>query len=185
MLLWGGDATEEKEQEQHARVASSKIRMPPDSISEQRRFMSLFLLIEMQNQYVALLLHSGLRSFGRLAWTMPDSDGCHGMTGVYWIPIMQILEDRGPQVYLVNARYARMFLAGEPMYRIANRFSNSTLLGCWKPPSDRHMRYAQSGRLCVTSTTWLNSQRAMGSICKKLSTRWTFSYITSSVMWQV
>jgi transposase len=51
-------------------------------------------------------------------------------TGVYWIPIMQILEDRGPQVYLVNARYARMFLAGEPMYRIANRFSNSTLLGC-------------------------------------------------------
>jgi hypothetical protein len=52
------------------------------------------------------------------------------MTGVYWIPIMQILEDRGPQVYLVNARYARMFLAGEPMYRIANRFSNSTLLGC-------------------------------------------------------
>jgi transposase len=28
-------------------------------------------------------------------------------TGVYWIPIMQILEDRGLQVYLVNARYAK------------------------------------------------------------------------------
>jgi transposase len=28
-------------------------------------------------------------------------------TGVYWVPIMQILEDRGLQVYLVNARYAK------------------------------------------------------------------------------
>jgi transposase len=28
-------------------------------------------------------------------------------TGVYWIPIMQILEERGLQVYLVNARYAK------------------------------------------------------------------------------
>lgn len=28
-------------------------------------------------------------------------------TGVYWIPIMQILEERGLEVYLVNARYAK------------------------------------------------------------------------------
>ncbi|HEX9155922.1 MAG TPA: transposase, partial [Nitrospira sp.] len=27
-------------------------------------------------------------------------------TGVYWIPLMQILEARGVEVYLVNARYA-------------------------------------------------------------------------------
>ena len=28
-------------------------------------------------------------------------------TGVYWIPLMQILEDRGLQVLLVNAKYAK------------------------------------------------------------------------------
>jgi hypothetical protein len=28
-------------------------------------------------------------------------------TGVYWIPLMQILESRGLEVYLVNARYAK------------------------------------------------------------------------------
>jgi transposase len=28
-------------------------------------------------------------------------------TGVYWIPLMQILESRGLEVYLVNARYTK------------------------------------------------------------------------------
>ena len=28
-------------------------------------------------------------------------------TGVYWIPLMQILETRGVEVFLVNARYAK------------------------------------------------------------------------------
>jgi transposase len=28
-------------------------------------------------------------------------------TGVYWIPLMQILEARGLEVFLVNARYAK------------------------------------------------------------------------------
>ena len=28
-------------------------------------------------------------------------------TGVYWIPLMQILEARGVEVFLVNARYAK------------------------------------------------------------------------------
>ena len=28
-------------------------------------------------------------------------------TGVYWIPLMQILEARGLEVLLVNARYAK------------------------------------------------------------------------------
>ena len=28
-------------------------------------------------------------------------------TGVYWIPLMQLLESRGLEVYLVNARYAK------------------------------------------------------------------------------
>jgi transposase len=36
-------------------------------------------------------------------------------TGVYWIPVYEILEQRGFDVILVNARYAKMCPDAKPM----------------------------------------------------------------------
>jgi len=41
-------------------------------------------------------------------------------TGVYWIPLYQILEGRGFQVFLVNAQHVKTCQAAKVAYRIAS-----------------------------------------------------------------
>ena len=43
----------------------------------------------------------------RLAGDMRCSNGGHGIDCVYWIPLFQVLEERGFEVYLVNAHYLK------------------------------------------------------------------------------
>jgi len=51
-------------------------------------------------------------------------------TGVYWIPIYEILEARGFEVYLVNARH--MQNAKRPTFWIVNGSNNYIPMGCCK-----------------------------------------------------
>ena len=43
-------------------------------------------------------------------------------TGVYWIPLYDILEERGLEVYLVNARHTKNLPDGRAMCRKASGF---------------------------------------------------------------
>ena len=51
-------------------------------------------------------------------------------TGVYWIPLFQILEARGIEVHLVNAQMSITFLAESPMYWIVSGCSICIRLVC-------------------------------------------------------
>ena len=69
-------------------------------------------------------------------------------TSVYWIPVYQILEARGLEVYLVNAQHVKNVRAGRLMSPIASGFSISTLLVCCVPVFDRQdssVPYDRSG----------------------------------------
>jgi hypothetical protein len=57
-------------------------------------------------------------------------------TSVYWIPVYQILEARGLEVYLVNAQHVKNVPAGRPMSPIASGSNTSTWLACSVPVSD-------------------------------------------------
>ena len=51
-------------------------------------------------------------------------------TGVYWIPLYEILEERGFQVYLVNARHLKKSLGANRMCWTANGSNNCTPMAC-------------------------------------------------------
>ncbi|HEX4170352.1 MAG TPA: transposase [Bryobacteraceae bacterium] len=48
-------------------------------------------------------------------------------TGVYWIPLFQILETRGFEVKLMNAHHVKNVPGERPMWRIASGFSTFIL----------------------------------------------------------
>ena len=52
-------------------------------------------------------LYPGALCAGGVAGRLPNRDGGDGTTGVYWIPVYEILEARGFRVYLVNARHLK------------------------------------------------------------------------------
>ena len=46
-------------------------------------------------------------------------------TGVYWIPVYEVLEERGLEVVLVNARHCTTCAGARPMSKTANGCRNS------------------------------------------------------------
>ncbi len=69
------------------------VAVPPDRDSEPVRMFATFT--QDLNALADWLQETGIRTVAMES------------TGVYWIPLMQILEDRGLDVYLVNAKYVR------------------------------------------------------------------------------
>lgn len=51
-------------------------------------------------------------------------------TGVYWIPAFEILESRGLEVILVNARHVKNVTGVKLMLRTANGYNNCILMAC-------------------------------------------------------
>ena len=51
-------------------------------------------------------------------------------TGVYWIPVYEILEARGLRVYVVNARHLKNARAARATFRIASGFRACTVSAC-------------------------------------------------------
>ena len=57
-------------------------------------------------------------------------------TGVYWIPIYELLDERGFDLYLVNARAIKKCVrAANRMFWTVNGFSNCIPMVCYRPPS--------------------------------------------------
>ena len=91
-------------------------------------------------------------------------------TGVYWIPLFQILEARGLTVCLVNARHVK---------NVPGRKSDVCDCQCniyiqrdyCAPASAPSSRSAPSARWCVIATAWCSYRRCTYSICKRRSIR--------------
>ncbi len=70
-------------------------------------------------------------------------------TGVYWIPTYEILEERGFELFLVNARHIKNvsgrktdILNCQPAWRQIGGYNNFTPTACCAPPSSLPMRSA-------------------------------------------
>lgn len=89
-------------------------------------------------------------------------------TGVYWIAIFQILEQRGFEVYLVNAQYVKN-LTGRKTDILDCRFSSYTLTDCYTLRSalmTQPVPYAPwyvTGRCCCA--TYLKLRRMLYKMC--------------------
>jgi hypothetical protein len=83
-------------------------------------------------------------------------------TGVCWIPLFQILERRGFEVVLVNARQTKNVTC-----RTASGFSGCTPTVCSRRPSDRRMLTVCCARICVIGMNWSAPASRNASTCKK------------------
>jgi transposase len=81
-------------------------------------------------------------------------------TGVYWIPLYQILEERGLEVCLVNARHFQ---------NVPGRRSNCMLWDCCGARTGRRQRFARCDRSGDTGRVWCRWPACMCSTCRR---RW-------------
>lgn len=75
-------------------------------------------------------------------------------TGVYWIPVFQILDAYGFEVSLVNTRHVKNVRAEKPMSRTANGCNTSIPWGCCGVLSGRARMFALSVPCSGTGTIW-------------------------------
>jgi hypothetical protein len=78
-------------------------------------------------------------------------------TGVYWIPLFQILENRKIDVRLVGAITLRTYRAGRPTFPIAGGFSTfMPWVCCAAPfvPTTKSARSVPCGVIATTSFSW-------------------------------
>ena len=92
-------------------------------------------------------------------------------TGVYWIPLFQILEKRKIDVPLDNAHHIKNVPGRKTELRTASGSRTCTLAGCCGAHFGRMMKSARSVRCGVTAITSLNSRPSTCSTCRKRSTR--------------
>ena len=67
-------------------------------------------------------------------------------TGVDWVPLYDILEQRGYEVYLVNARHLKNVSGRKVTLRIANGCNNCIRTDYYRLPFDPLLRSGPSGR---------------------------------------
>jgi transposase len=72
-------------------------------------------------------------------------------TGVYWIPVFEILEARGFHVILVNARHVKIFPAAKVTSPIASGSATCISSGCCVAASARRMRSSHCAGIFVTA----------------------------------
>jgi hypothetical protein len=73
-------------------------------------------------------------------------------TGVYWIPLMQMLDARGFEAYLVNAKHVKNVPVERRTYPIANGCSISIRSDCCVHPSVRPKKFALFARFHAIET---------------------------------
>ena len=92
-------------------------------------------------------------------------------TGVYWIPVHQILEARGLQVVLVNARHVRSVPGRKSDVADCEWLRYCTRSACCAARSDRLTRCARCAPFCAIATAWSRPPHGACSTCRKRTTR--------------
>ena len=88
-------------------------------------------------------------------------------TGVYWIPLFELLERRGFEVKLVEPSRLKHVPGRKSDVWIANGSSSCTPLGCSAVPSGRTTRSASCGASCDSGKRWSVRSRGAYSTCKR------------------
>lgn len=75
-------------------------------------------------------------------------------TGVYWIPVFQLLERRGLQVLLVNARQTKNVAGHKTDVQDCKGFNACTPMACCKVRFGPRTNTASCAPTCATATSW-------------------------------
>ena len=71
-------------------------------------------------------------------------------TGIYWIPVFEILESRGLEVRLVNARHVKNVPGSKSDVLDCSGFNGCTAMDCWKGPFGPSSRCARCAPMCAS-----------------------------------
>ena len=86
-------------------------------------------------------------------------------TGVYWIPLFGVLEERGFQVMLVDPSASRMCPVARPTCWTVSGCSNCTATACCREPSGLTGTYDACGVTCGNGRCWWSTLPITSSIC--------------------
>ena len=129
------------------------IAVPPDCDPEPVRVFKTFT--EDLQQAADWLLQCGVRTAAMES------------TGVYWIPLFEILEARGVKPHLVNARHMKNVPGRRTDWHdcqwIQYLHSVGLLRGAYRPPD----KVARCGRSCVIVRTGWECPASMSCTCKR------------------
>jgi len=92
-------------------------------------------------------------------------------TGVYWIPVFEILEARGFEVLLVNARNVKNVPGRKTDVNDAQWLQQLHQYGLLRGSFHPVPASLSCGRTCVFESGWLNTRPPTCSICRRLSCR--------------
>ena len=88
-------------------------------------------------------------------------------TGVYWIPLFGVLEDRGFEVLLVDPRRMKNVPGRKTDVLDASGSSNSTPSDCFPAPSVPTERSAACGVTCGSGRCWWSTRPTTSSTCTR------------------
>ena len=92
-------------------------------------------------------------------------------TGVYWIPLFEVLDNRGIEVILTDTRQLSRVPGRKTEPRIASGSRCCTAADCSRIVSGRRMRSAICGPWCGARRFWWRSAPIGCAACRKASTR--------------
>ena len=75
-------------------------------------------------------------------------------TGVYWIPVLEILEGSGLETLLVDTRPLSRVPGKKPTWKIANGSRHCTVMDCYKAATGPVRQSAKYDRWCVRRQCW-------------------------------
>ena len=88
-------------------------------------------------------------------------------TGVYWIPLFGVLEERGFQVMLVDPSASRMCPVARPTCGTASGCSSCTPTACCREPSGLTGTYGGCAATCGSGPCWCSTPPSTSSICRR------------------
>ena len=89
-------------------------------------------------------------------------------TGVYWIPVFEILEARGFEVLLVNARNVKNVPGRKTDVNDAQWLQQLHQYGLLRGSFHPRAGVASCGRTCAFESGWLNTRPPTCSTCRRL-----------------
>lgn len=89
-------------------------------------------------------------------------------TGVYWIPVFEILEGRGSRPYWSTHGMPRTFRAARPTSMMPSGCSSSIHMDSCGEAFDPENRSPRCGPICATVSGWSSIRRRTSSTCRRL-----------------
>ena len=88
-------------------------------------------------------------------------------TGVYWIPLFGVLEERGFAVMLVDPRRIKNVPGRKTDVLDCRGCSNCTPMACCREPSDPTGRSGACAAICGSGPCWWSTHLITSSICRR------------------